>query len=64
MGIFLDREALVAMRATWKEQGKKVVFTNGCYDLLSRFQEKLNILPKIVGKLSDKDRIYHSNPAN
>ena len=34
MGIFLDREALVAMRATWKEQGKKVVFTNGCYDLL------------------------------
>ncbi len=34
MGIFLDREALVAMRATWKDQGKKVVFTNGCYDLL------------------------------
>ena len=34
MGIFLDREALVAMRATWKEQDKKVVFTNGCYDLL------------------------------
>lgn len=34
MGKFLDRDALVAARATWKQQNKKVVFTNGCYDLL------------------------------
>lgn len=28
------RAALVAARADWKRAGKRVVFTNGCYDLL------------------------------
>jgi len=28
------REELVAARAEWKRQGKTVVFTNGCYDIL------------------------------
>ncbi len=28
------REELVARRAEWKRQGKRVVFTNGCYDIL------------------------------
>ena len=34
MGIFYDRDALAAARAAWKQQGKTVVFTHGCYDLL------------------------------
>ena len=34
MGVFLNREELVAARAQWKLTGKMVVFTNGCYDLL------------------------------
>lgn len=34
MGSFYEREALVRARAEWKQQGKKVVFTNGCYDIL------------------------------
>jgi rfaE bifunctional protein nucleotidyltransferase chain/domain len=29
-----SRADLVAKRALWKRQGKTVVFTNGCYDLL------------------------------
>jgi rfaE bifunctional protein nucleotidyltransferase chain/domain len=29
-----SREELVAARAEWKRAGKKVVLTNGCYDLL------------------------------
>jgi rfaE bifunctional protein nucleotidyltransferase chain/domain len=29
-----SRACLVAQRAAWKNQGKRVVFTNGCYDLL------------------------------
>ncbi|MCS7025245.1 MAG: adenylyltransferase/cytidyltransferase family protein [Bryobacteraceae bacterium] len=29
-----SREQLIAARAEWKAQGKKVVFTNGCYDVL------------------------------
>jgi len=28
------RDALIAARVDWKKEGKKVVFTNGCYDLL------------------------------
>ena len=29
-----SRDELVRQRALWKQQGKTVVFTNGCYDLL------------------------------
>jgi D-glycero-beta-D-manno-heptose 1-phosphate adenylyltransferase len=31
---FYNRADLVRQRALWKSQGKSVVFTNGCYDLL------------------------------
>jgi rfaE bifunctional protein nucleotidyltransferase chain/domain len=31
---FYSRADLVARRAQWKREGKRVVFTNGCYDLL------------------------------
>ena len=34
MGPFYSRADLVEQRAAWKRQGKTVVFTNGCYDLL------------------------------
>ena len=34
MGQFYTREELVAARAVWKREGKIVVFTNGCYDIL------------------------------
>ena len=34
MGKFYSRSELVAARAAWKREGKSVVFTNGCYDLL------------------------------
>lgn len=34
MGPFFNRAELVEQRALWKRQGKTVVFTNGCYDLL------------------------------
>src|SRR5271168_2668839 len=34
MGNFYDRPALVQARAGWRREGKTVVFTNGCYDLL------------------------------
>lgn len=30
----MSREALVAQRAAWRTQGQRVVFTNGCFDLL------------------------------
>lgn len=34
MGEFYTRQELVARRAEWKRAGRRVVFTNGCYDLL------------------------------
>ena len=34
MGVFYSRDELVRVRSEWKAAGKKVVFTNGCYDLL------------------------------
>lgn len=34
MGHIYSRDALVAARAEWKREGKTVVFTNGCYDVL------------------------------
>jgi len=34
VGIFCSRDELVRVRSEWKAAGKKVVFTNGCYDLL------------------------------
>lgn len=34
MGRLYTRSELVTERARWKQEGKTVVFTNGCYDLL------------------------------
>ena len=34
MGHLYRRDELVEARAGWKREGKTVVFTNGCYDLL------------------------------
>ncbi len=34
MGAFYTRPDLVDARAKWRAEGKTVVFTNGCYDIL------------------------------
>jgi D-beta-D-heptose 7-phosphate kinase/D-beta-D-heptose 1-phosphate adenosyltransferase len=34
MGAFYTRDELLRKRAEWRREGKTVVFTNGCYDLL------------------------------
>jgi D-glycero-beta-D-manno-heptose 1-phosphate adenylyltransferase len=34
MAELLNREDLIAQRERWRSEGKKVVFTNGCYDIL------------------------------
>ena len=34
MGVFYTRAELVRARAEWRRDGKTVVFTNGCYDIL------------------------------
>lgn len=34
MGQFYSRDELIAARSVWKREGRTVVFTNGCYDIL------------------------------
>jgi len=34
LGSIYSRQELIALRADWKRDGKRVVFTNGCYDIL------------------------------
>lgn len=34
MSCVYQREELIAQRQIWRTEGKKVVFTNGCYDIL------------------------------
>lgn len=34
MGELYARDELIARRQSWKSEGKTVVFTNGCYDIL------------------------------
>jgi D-glycero-beta-D-manno-heptose 1-phosphate adenylyltransferase len=34
LGSIYTREQLVAVRQEWKREARKVVFTNGCYDIL------------------------------
>jgi rfaE bifunctional protein nucleotidyltransferase chain/domain len=34
LGSLYSREQLITARADWRRAGRKVVFTNGCYDIL------------------------------
>jgi len=52
MGKFYTRDGLISARAEWKRACKRVVFTNGCYDLLHpghiRLLEKARALGDIL----------------
>jgi rfaE bifunctional protein nucleotidyltransferase chain/domain len=49
--IYLDRGELVRQRANWRREGKCVVFTNGCYDLLHRGHIRLLEAARSMGDL-------------
>lgn len=40
-GVCVTREEVLRLRADWRKAGKRVVFTNGCYDLLHRGHVRL-----------------------
>jgi rfaE bifunctional protein nucleotidyltransferase chain/domain len=52
MGRFYSREQLLVARVRWKQEGKRVVFTNGCYDVLHpghvRFLEQARSLGDVL----------------
>ena len=49
MGPVLDRDDLLGQRREWKQGHKKVVFTNGCYDLLHPGHVRLLERAKALG---------------
>ncbi len=51
MGKVITLDALVALRKTFREQHKKVVFTNGCYDILHRGHVEYLIRAKALGDI-------------
>ena len=55
MGIFYSRDELVRARSEWKAAGKRVVFTNGCYDLLHPGHIRLLERARSLGDILNSD---------
>jgi rfaE bifunctional protein nucleotidyltransferase chain/domain len=51
MGIYYDRAALIAVRAEWRAAARRVVFTNGCYDLVHPGHVRLLEQARTLGDL-------------
>ena len=51
MARFYSRADLVSQRAIWKREGKTVIFTNGCYDLLHPGHIRLLEQAKALGDI-------------
>ena len=51
MGSYYSRSQLVEQRQRWKQEGRIVVFTNGCYDLLHPGHVRLLEQARSVGDI-------------
>lgn len=51
MSKIYTRDSLLAERARWKTDGKKVVFTNGCYDILHPGHVRLLEAARTLGEI-------------
>lgn len=49
VGLFYTRDELVSARAEWKRQGRTIVFTNGCYDILHPGHVRLLEMARSLG---------------
>ncbi len=65
MGCILNREELLRVRAGWKGEGRSVVFTNGCYDILHpghvRFLEQAKRLGDVLVLALNSDASVRRN---
>jgi rfaE bifunctional protein nucleotidyltransferase chain/domain len=63
MGRICTREDLLLLREDWRQQGKTVVFTNGCYDLLHpghiRLLEQARALGDVLVVALNSDASVH-----
>jgi rfaE bifunctional protein nucleotidyltransferase chain/domain len=51
MGEVTTRNALIPMRQQWKQEGRKVVFTNGCFDIIHRGHVEYLTKAKALGDI-------------
>jgi rfaE bifunctional protein nucleotidyltransferase chain/domain len=51
MGEVITRNALIPLRRQWKQEAKKVVFTNGCFDIIHRGHIEYLTKAKALGDL-------------
>jgi len=68
MGTICTRDELLRARAQWKKDGRTVVFTNGCYDILHpghvRFLEQAKALGDVlVLALNNDDSVRRNKGA-
>lgn len=60
MSKILDRQNLIARRRQWRRQGRRVVFTNGCFDLIHpghvRFLHQARALGDVLIVAINSDR--------
>src|SRR5579884_3684363 len=65
MGRIFTRDELLPARAEWKQQGRVVVFTNGCYDILHpghvRFLEQAKALGDVLVVALNSDASVRRN---
>ena len=63
MSKILDRESLIVERRRLREQGQRVVFTNGCFDLIHpghvRFLQEARSLGDVLIVAINSDRSAH-----
>ena len=62
MNKILDLPSLLELRRNWKAEGKNVVFTNGCFDLLHRghvflFREAKKLGEKLIVAVNSDESI-------
>lgn len=57
MGKFHSKDELLKARAAWKREGRTVVFTNGCYDILHPGHIRLLEAARNLGDILDRKSV-------
>lgn len=67
--ILLDSEDYLVLVKSWKQQGDKIIFTNGCFDILHAghvkyLQESAKLGERLIIGLNDDESVRHLKGEN